>query len=82
MDEYQFPGYRPKARIQGVFGDPRARVIQLGRKGKKRYVAVVVQFTEAITIGRCGGYGIFPVGMLGFIWRWRCGESSAEGVGK
>ena len=31
LDEYQFPGYRQRVDIQGVFGDPRARVIQLER---------------------------------------------------
>jgi len=82
LDEYRFPGYRPKAGIRGVFGDPRARVIQLKRTGKKRYVDVAVRFTDAITTRRYVGYGICPVGTLGSIWRWRCGGSSAGSVGR
>lgn len=35
LDEHQFPGYRPRVDIQGVFGDPRAQVIQLGQTQKK-----------------------------------------------
>lgn len=35
LDEYRFPGYRPKADIRGVFGDPKARVIWLERIRKK-----------------------------------------------
>ena len=31
-DAYAFPGLRPQARIKGVFGDPRARVITLDRR--------------------------------------------------
>ncbi len=29
LDEYQFPGFRPKSKIKGIFGDPYARIIQL-----------------------------------------------------
>jgi hypothetical protein len=35
LNEYQFPRYRPRVDIQGVFGDPRAQVIQLGQTQKK-----------------------------------------------
>ena len=31
LDEYRFPGYRPRAKIRGIFGDPKARVIRLER---------------------------------------------------
>jgi len=69
LDEYQFPGFRPRAEIQGVFGDPKARIIRLKRTQKKRYVAVVEQYAEAITTRRYGGYGICLAGMHGSIWR-------------
>jgi hypothetical protein len=29
LDEYRFPGFRPKAEIKGIFGDSKARVIRL-----------------------------------------------------
>jgi hypothetical protein len=32
LDGYQFPGYRPRARVKGIFGDPKARVIRLERR--------------------------------------------------
>jgi len=82
LDEYRFPGDRPRAEIRGVFGDPRARVIHLERTRKKRYAGVAEQSIGAITTRRCAGYGIYPVGMLGSIWRWRCGGSNAGSVGK
>lgn len=50
LDEYRFPGYRPRADIQGVFEDPRARVIRLERAQKKRFVAVVVRVIGVTTL--------------------------------
>jgi len=82
LDEYRFPGYRPRAEIRGVFGDPRARVIQLERTRKKRYVGIAARFTDAITTRKCVGYGTCPVETPGSIWRWWCGESNAGSVGK
>src|ERR1700730_13370955 len=35
-DAYSFPGFRPEPTVQGVFGDPKARVIRLNRRSKKR----------------------------------------------
>ncbi len=35
QDEYQFPGYRPKAALKGIFGDPYSVVIKLERRQKK-----------------------------------------------
>lgn len=34
LDVYRFPGFRPKARVKGLFGDPKARVIRLERLQK------------------------------------------------
>ncbi len=65
MDEYRFPGYRPRAEIRGVFGDPRARVIHLERTRKKRYVGVAAQSIGAITTRRYVESGICRVGMSG-----------------
>ncbi len=73
LDEYRYPGFRPKADIKGVFGDPKARVICLDRTGKKRSAAVVGPRMGAITTRGFGGFGIYPAGMLGFIWTWRSG---------
>jgi len=81
LDEYQFPGYRPRAGIRGVFGDPRARVIQLKRRQKKRYAAVAERSIGVITTRKCVGYGTCPLEMLGFTWRWRYGEFIAGSVG-
>ena len=74
LDEYRFTGFGPRAEIKGIFGDSKARVIRLKRIQKKRYAGVVERFIGVITTRRCVGYGIYPVEMHGFTWKWRCGE--------
>lgn len=82
LDEYRFPGFRPKADIKGVFGDPKAWVIRLERTQKKQYAGVVAHHIGATTTRRCDGYGIYPVGMHGYIWRLRLGEYCAGNAGR
>jgi len=82
LDEYRFPGFRPMAKIKGVFGDPKARVITLRRTQKKRYAAVAERHIEAITTRRRDAYEICLAGMPEYIWKWKCGESNARGAGK
>ena len=74
LDEYRFPGFGARAEIKGIFGDSKARVIRLKRIQKKRYAGVVGRFIGVITTRRYVGYGIYPVEMHGFTWKWRCGE--------
>jgi len=82
LDEYQFPGFRPMSKIQGIFGDQKARVIQLDRTEKKRHVAVAGRFIGATTIKRYDRYGIFHAGMHAFTCQWKFGEFSAGSAGK
>lgn len=74
LDEYRFPGFRPRAEIQGVFGDPKARVIRLKRTQKKQYAGNVARFIGIITTRRFAEYGIYLVGMHGYMWSWKLGE--------
>ena len=82
LDEYRFPGFCPRAEIQGVFGDSKARVIKLERTQKKQYAGVVAQFIGVITTRRCVGYGIYRVGMHGYIWRFWFDVYCVGSVGK
>jgi len=82
LDEYQFPGVRPRSAIQGMFGDPKARIVWLDRTEKKRHVAVAERFIGATTTRQYGGYGTCPAEMPGYIWMWRFGEFSAGSAGK
>lgn len=82
LDEYRFPGFRPMARIQGIFRDPGARVITLQRSQKKQYAAVAGQHINVTTTRRDDAYGICLAGMPGYIWNWKCGGSNAGGAGR
>jgi hypothetical protein len=82
LDEYRFPGFRPRAGIAGLFGDPKARVIRLERRQKKRHVGFVERLIRVFTTRDLDGYGIYLAGMPGYIWSWKFGESSAASVEK
>ena len=72
-DAYRFPGFRPLRVIKGVFGDPKARVIQMVRRGKKRSAGCVEPSTFNITTTPGAGSVIYPTGTHAFISRWRFG---------
>jgi hypothetical protein len=60
-DLYRFPGLIPRARIRGVFGDPRAVVITLQRRRKKRFAALAGKCLGATTTNGLGVPGTSPV---------------------
>jgi len=82
LDEYQFPGFRPRSRILGIFGDPKARVIRLDRTQKKQHAVAAAPCIGVITTKQCDEYGICRVGMPGSTWKWKSDGYNAGGVGK
>src|SRR5262249_42173729 len=65
LDAYRFIGFRPLAHLQGVFGDPKARVVTLVRRSKKRPAACADECTWAGTIAADGECAICPAGRIG-----------------
>src|ERR1019366_7530705 len=61
-DTYTFPGFRPQPTVRGVFGDPKARIITLARRAKKRFAGAAGEF---IRVGTTGVYGNHPVRAYG-----------------
>jgi hypothetical protein len=45
---FSFPGFNAQGQLQGVFGDPKARIVELRRQKKERYAQAVVRATAAI----------------------------------
>lgn len=82
LDEYRFPGFRPRSEVQGIFGDSRARVIRFKRTQKKQNAVVAVPSIGVITTKQHDRYGTCPVGMREYTWKWKSGESGACGVEK
>ena len=78
LDAYRFVGFRPIEWMQGVFGDPRARVITLVRRSKKQLAVPAVEYTAAGTIAHNDVCAICPVEPIGSIWSSKFGECFAE----
>ena len=79
-DTYRFPGFSPSSTLRGIFGDPKARILGLRRRGKKRYAQPAVISSEGGTIANGAGCGIWRAGIIGSTWRSRCAESIAGGA--
>ena len=79
-DTYTFPGFQPLAYVQGIFGDPQARLVTLVRRTKKRSAARVPRRIGLGTTAENVMCGIFPAEIIGSISSWRCGEFSAAVV--
>ena len=77
VDLYAFPGFRPKAGVIGVFGDPNARLVWLQRRGKKRAAGAVADARDGFTNERSDGCEIFQRGQQGSTSRWKSGVSFA-----
>jgi hypothetical protein len=81
-DTYAFPGFRPRPTVRGVFGDPKARVITLERRSKKRAAAAVVERTWAGTTGARVGFAICRAAIRVSTSSSRFGASNADVVAK
>ena len=80
QDAYRFPGFQPLARVRGVFGDPKLRIVQLVRRRKKRRVVSAGRCIERSTINGAAEWAIWHAAICGSTWSWRCGGSTAAGV--
>jgi hypothetical protein len=63
-DAYAFAGFSPQPTVRGIFGDPKARVITLVRRSKKRSAAVVAERTRVGTTGARDAFATCPVATL------------------
>ena len=70
-DAYRFDGFRTQETVQGIFGDPQARLITLIRRTKKRSAGRAARSTTAGTTARSDEFGICPAGVIAFTCVWR-----------
>jgi hypothetical protein len=80
-DLYRFPGFLPQARLRGIFGDPRAVVITLRRRRKKRFAAPAAKPLGPTTIPAFGVPGISRVATSGSTSPTPCAGFSVCGAG-
>lgn len=79
-DTYTFPGFHPLAYVQGIFGDPQARLITLVRRTKKQFAARVARRIGPGTTAGNGASGICRAETIESTWTWRSGGFSAAVV--
>ncbi len=79
-DTSAFPGFRPLHSGRGVFGDPKARIVTLPWRSKKRWAASADERTAIGTTDARGGCAICHRAIIAFIWSWRFDVSTAGDV--
>src|SRR5258706_12404354 len=70
-DTYRFPGFSPRSTLRGIFGDPKARILGLRRRGKKRFAVPAGISSEGGTIANGVGCGIWRAGGLSNLLGYR-----------
>jgi hypothetical protein len=80
LDAYRFPGFRPEATVRGIFGDPKARIVSLRRRRKKRPVAPVANPIGASTTASSAGSATCRVATRASTWRSTSDAWTAAGA--
>lgn len=81
-DCYKVPGFIPRHKVVGVFGDPKARVIKLYRIEKKRVVRNAAGSIADFMTARSAVSVIFHVATHGSILSWKSAAFTAGSAGK
>ena len=79
-DAYRFPGFVPMAAVQGVFGDPKAVVVKLSRRRKKRCAVNAVAGVAVTTTTESSKSGICRAEIGEFTWKWTFGGWTVRAV--
>jgi hypothetical protein len=79
-DAYRFPGFRPEPIVRGCFGDPKARIVSLRRRQKKRRAAAVASPFEAVTTESCVRHAICRAATPAFTWNSKFDGCTAAGA--
>jgi hypothetical protein len=74
-DGYSFAGFRARATVRGVFGDPDVRIVRLVRRSKKRLAAVAGWSGAGGTIGGYVGFATCRARDFGLFWNSKCDAS-------
>jgi hypothetical protein len=67
-DAYRFAGFRTAPTVTGIFGDSKARLVQLFRRSKKRFAAAAERRMSAGMTIRPVVCAIFPAATPVSIW--------------
>ena len=81
QDTYGFRGFRLSPPVHGIFGDAKARVNGLQRRGKTRAAARMAAPIERVTTVSSAEYANCRAGTRGPSWSWKSGASPVTGGG-
>lgn len=81
-DAYRFPGFTPSQTVKGIFGDQKARVIELHRRKKKQHVLAVVCYCQVFMTTEYDVCAIFHVATTEYTWNWKSDVLSVGGARK
>jgi hypothetical protein len=81
-DAYRFPGFTPSLTVKGVFGDQKARIVELHRRQKKLSVQAVVCHRRVFMTTEYGVCAIFRVSTTEYTWNWKSDVLSVGGARK
>jgi hypothetical protein len=76
-DTYRFAGFTPSWTLDGLFGEPMARVLSLTHRSKKRLAGSALRFGAAGTISGHRLIGICRAATTAFTCGWRSDELTA-----
>ena len=79
-DAYRFPGFVPLGAVHGVFGDPKAVILKLSRRRKKRCAVDVVAGVAVTTTTDSSKCGICRAETDVFTWKWTFGGWTVRAV--
>jgi hypothetical protein len=81
-DTYAFSGFRVQPTVRGVFGDPKARIVSLVRRSKKRHAGAAREYNGVGTTEEHVGYETCHVGIRGCTWSSKFAGSFVETAAK
>ena len=68
--------------MRGIFGDPKARLIALKRRSKKRRAGAAVACRWVGTTAKSAGSAICRAGIRGYFWNWKVRRVECRRCGK
>lgn len=82
-DTYRFEGFTPQpGKVRGIFGHPKARILPLRRRSKKRVVGLADRYMLAGTTARFVWYAIYRAVIPKYTLSWKFAVLLARDVAK
>jgi hypothetical protein len=78
LELFSYPGFVASNKLEGKFGNPKARIIQLDRKKKRRHAPYVKLILKVIMIGKFVPHVIATQKATKFIFGMRDDESTVR----